>query len=123
MRRTSIAPDPSAVLHTEPLNSLDIGTVTWTPLTEEFGFSNMYLTASYASGLAGMGIGCFFLIPIAISFGRKPLYIFASLVMVLVNVGQAMFHTHAQYIILQVVAGLAGSINDTIMQMTVGLHF
>lgn len=39
--------------------------------------------------------------------------------MVLVNVGQAVFKTKTQYMVLQVLAGLAGSINDTIVQMTV----
>lgn len=43
-----------------------------------------------------------------------------TLTMVLVNVGQAIFETRAQYIVLQVLAGLEGSTNDTIIQISVG---
>lgn len=39
--------------------------------------------------------------------------------MVLVNVGQATFKTRTQYLVIQVISGIAGSVNDTIFQMTV----
>lgn len=99
--------------------SLDVGTVTWPSLTEELGYGSKYLNDSYAAGLGGMAIGCVFFIPAADLIGRKPVYIFASLTMVLANIGQASFQTRAQYIVLQTIAGLAGSVNDTIIQMTV----
>lgn len=85
----------------------------------ELGFEYEFLNNSYAAGLAGMTIGSIFFIPAAMIFGRKPVYLFAALTMVLVNVGQARFQTKVQFIVLQVLAGLAGSINDTIIQMTV----
>ncbi|KAF9894360.1 hypothetical protein FE257_007863 [Aspergillus nanangensis] len=81
-------------------------------------FTLMVFT-TYAAGLAGLAIGCIFFIPLAVMLGRKPVYIFAATVMVLANVGQALFQTRAQYLILQVIAGLAGSVNDTIIQMTI----
>lgn len=97
-----------------------MGTVTWNALEDELGFDSGFLNNSYAAGLAGMTVGCIFFIPAALIFGRKPVFFIASLTMVLVNVGQALFRTKTQYIVLQVIAGLAGSINDTIIQMTVG---
>ncbi|KAF7592265.1 hypothetical protein BBP40_000467 [Aspergillus hancockii] len=99
--------------------TLDVGTVTWPSLTAELGYEAEYLNASYAAGLAGLTIGCVFFIPVAVIFGRKPVYIFASTTMALVNVGQALFQTKAQYIALQVLAGLGGSVNDTLIQMTI----
>ncbi|KAB8230236.1 major facilitator superfamily domain-containing protein [Aspergillus alliaceus] len=99
--------------------TLDVGTVIWPSLTAELGYRSKYLNDSYAAGLAGLAIGCIFFIPAAVLFGRKPVYIFASLAMVLVNIGQALFQTRVQYIVLQVLAGLAGSVNDTIVQMTI----
>lgn len=100
-------------------NRLDVCTVTWDAMGAELGFEYGFLNNSYAAGLAGMTIGSIFFIPAAMIFGRKPVYLFAALTMVLVNVGQARFQTKVQYIVLQVLAGLAGSINDTIIQMTV----
>ena len=85
----------------------------------DLGFEYEFLNNIYAAGLAGMTIGSIFFIPAAMIFGRKPVYLFAALTMVLVNVGQARFQTRVQFIVLQVLAGLAGSINDTIIQMTV----
>ncbi|OJJ31457.1 hypothetical protein ASPWEDRAFT_54605 [Aspergillus wentii DTO 134E9] len=99
--------------------TLDVGTVTWNALEDELGFDSGFLNNSYAAGLAGMTVGCIFFIPAALIFGRKPVFFIASLTMVLVNVGQALFRTKTQYIVLQVIAGLAGSINDTIIQMTI----
>ncbi|KAI9041846.1 major facilitator superfamily domain-containing protein [Aspergillus affinis] len=99
--------------------TLDVGTVTWPSLTAELGYDSEYLTYSYAAGLAGLGVGCVLFIPAAVLLGRKPVYLCASLTMVFVNVGQALFRTKAQYIVLQVLAGLAGSVNDTIIQMTI----
>lgn len=89
----------------------------------ELGFKYDFLNASYAAGLAGLAVGCIFFIPAALIFGRKPVYVLASMTMVLTNVGQALFQTRIQYIVLQALAGLAGSINDTIIQMTVCLLF
>lgn len=93
--------------------------MTWPSLTDELGYDSEYLTYSYAAGLAGLGVGCVLFIPAAVLLGRKPVYLCASLTMVLVNVGQALFRTKTQYMVLQVLAGLAGSVNDTIIQMTV----
>ncbi|BAE64630.1 unnamed protein product [Aspergillus oryzae RIB40] len=105
---------------TIPMNHcLDVGTVTWPSLGEELGYGDGYLTDSYAAGLAGMALGCIFFIPAADLIGRKPVYLFASLIMVLANVGQATFQTRTQYIVLHTIAGLAGSVNDTIIQMTI----
>ncbi|KAH8434396.1 uncharacterized protein LDX57_012044 [Aspergillus melleus] len=99
--------------------TLDVGTVTWPSLTAELGYDSEYLTYSYAAGLAGLAVGCVLFIPAAVLLGRKPVYLCASLTMILVNVGQALFQTKTQYIVLQVLAGLAGSVNDTIIQMTI----
>lgn len=85
----------------------------------ELGFEYEFLNNSYAAGLAGMTVGSIFFIPSALIFGRKPVYLFAAMTMILVNVGQARFQRKEQYIVLQVLAGLAGSVNDTIIQMTV----
>ncbi|KAG2416233.1 hypothetical protein HFD88_007426 [Aspergillus terreus] len=99
--------------------TLDVGTVTWPSLSSELGYGNAYLNNTYAAGLAGLAIGCIFFIPLASMVGRKPVYMAAATVMVLVNVGQALFQTKTQYVVLQVLAGLAGSVNDTIIQMTI----
>lgn len=99
--------------------SLDVGTVTWPSLSSELGYGNAYLNNTYAAGLAGLAMGCIFFIPLASMVGRKPVYMAAATVMVLVNVGQALFQSKTQYVVLQVLAGLAGSVNDTIIQMTV----
>ncbi|KAB8259763.1 major facilitator superfamily domain-containing protein [Aspergillus pseudonomiae] len=98
--------------------TLDVGTVTWPALMEDLGYGEEYLNNSYASGLAGMAIGCIFFIPAADLLGRKPVYMFASFALVLSNIGSAVFQTRVQYIVLQAIAGLAGSVNDTIIQMT-----
>jgi len=86
----------------------------------ELGFESDFLNASYAAALTGLAVGSVLFAPSALIFGRKPVYLCATLTMVLVNVGQAMFKTKTQYIVLQVLAGLAGSINDTIIQISVG---
>lgn len=97
--------------------------MTWAAMAEELGFSYNFLNAGYAAGLGGLAIGCFFLIPSAVLFGRKPVYIFATFGMLLVNIGQAVFTTRTQYIALQVLSGLLGSVSEVLVQMTASLQF
>lgn len=51
----------------------------------ELGFGYNFLNNSYAAGLAGLAVGSVFFVPAALIFGRKAVYLFASITMVLVN--------------------------------------
>ncbi|KAI8713849.1 hypothetical protein NCS52_01230700 [Fusarium sp. LHS14.1] len=53
---------------------------TWGPMQKELGFSDEALTASYAIGCACLAVGAVLLVPFALKFGRRPFYLFSSLV-------------------------------------------
>jgi MFS family permease len=99
--------------------SLDIGTVIWTPLNTELGISYENLTNSFAVNLAGLGVGCIGLIPLAIIYGRRTLYIVSALVQFGCAVWQAKMQTTGDLIGSNILSGIAGSVSESIVQMTI----
>ncbi|QNP95575.1 YALIA101S08e04764g1_1 [Yarrowia lipolytica] len=96
-----------------------IPTVFWGPLNEELGFTFDQLNNGYAMGLAGLGLGCPFLIPFANKFGKRPVYLCGIAAVVGTAIWQAkMYHPYDMYI-ATFIDGLAASLTETIIQMTV----
>lgn len=96
-----------------------IPTVFWGPLNEELGFTFDQLNNGYSMGLAGLGLGCPFLIPFANKFGKRPVYLCGIAAVVGTAIWQArMYHPYDMYI-ATFIDGLAASLTETIIQMTV----
>lgn len=77
------------------------------------------LTAASAVGLAGTALGCIFLIPCAIKYGRRPVYIISLAVMSACAAWQAKMTSIGEMYAIMMISGLAGATNETIVQMTV----
>ena len=98
---------------------LDIGTVIWFPLNTELGISFVMLSNSFATNLAGLAVGCIFLIPLAGMFGRRPVYLISTLVQFATAVWQAKMMTSGDLLGSNVLAGIAGAVSESIVQMTI----
>ncbi|KAH7141983.1 major facilitator superfamily domain-containing protein [Dactylonectria macrodidyma] len=64
-------------------------TPTWGPMNIELGFSYETLTNSYAVGSAGLAISAIPFIPLALKFGRRPIYLGSLIIAVPLNVWAA----------------------------------
>ncbi|KAM6520091.1 hypothetical protein FALCPG4_013643 [Fusarium falciforme] len=91
----------------------------WQDFNEELGMSYDALNNGYATNMAGLSVGCIIFIPLALRIGRRPVYIVTALVMFAAAVWQAEMQTVGDMIGANLVAGVAGAVNEALFQVTV----
>ncbi|RSL58631.1 hypothetical protein CEP54_007676 [Fusarium duplospermum] len=91
----------------------------WQDFNEQLGMSYDALNNGYATNMAGLSVGCIIFIPIALRVGRRPVYIVTALVMFAAAVWQAEMQTVGDMIGANLVAGVAGAVNEALFQVTV----
>ncbi|KAJ5947353.1 hypothetical protein N7466_000368 [Penicillium verhagenii] len=98
---------------------IDVATVTWGSMNEELGFSFALLNDSYAAGCGALCIGGIILIPFALKFGRRPIYIFSTAVQCGISVWSAKMETVADLMLVNVLSCIVGALAEVLVQMTV----
>ncbi|KAJ9148273.1 Serine/threonine kinase 16 [Pleurostoma richardsiae] len=98
---------------------INASTPTWGPMNEELGYSYEILNDSYAAGCACLAIGSLLLIPFALKFGRRPLYLFSTILQFALSIWSAKMRTVADLMLINVLQCLFGSLAETIVQMTI----
>lgn len=88
-------------------------------MQKELGFSDEDLTASYAIGCAFLAVGALLLVPFALKFGRRPLYVVSSLVQFGVSIWSAKIHTVADLLLVNVFIATFGALGEVLVQMTI----
>ncbi|KAJ3549942.1 hypothetical protein NM208_g245 [Fusarium decemcellulare] len=91
----------------------------WQDFNEELGMSYDMLNNGYATNMAGLAVGCVVFIPIALRIGRRPVYIITGLIMFAASTWQAKMQTIGDMIGTNLVAGVAGAVNEALFQVTV----
>ncbi|KAF5011312.1 hypothetical protein FDECE_2562 [Fusarium decemcellulare] len=91
----------------------------WQNFNEELGMSYDTLNNGYAANMAGLSIGCIIFIPIALRIGRRPVYLVTALIMFACGAWQAEIYTVGDMVGMNVVAGIAGAVNEALFQVTV----
>ncbi len=66
-----------------------------------------------------MALGCVVFVPIALRYGRRPVYISTSLLMLACTVWLAKMKSLGDYMGVSIVAGVAGCVNEALFQMSV----
>ncbi|KAL5333331.1 MFS general substrate transporter [Aspergillus crustosus] len=94
-------------------------TPTWSPMQDELGYSYEILNDSYAAGCAALGIGSVILIPFALKFGRRPLYILSTVVQLGVSIWSAKMQTVVDLMLINVIQCFFASLAESIVQMTI----
>lgn len=98
-----------------------ISTVVWSQMNDELGFAYTDLNYSYATSAAALSVGCIFFTPLAMRFGKRPVYLLTSAILVAGEVWSARMMTITDLYITNIIMGLAGSVWETLFQMTVHL--
>lgn len=102
---------------------INVATPTWGPMQKELNFSGAELNASYAIGCAFLGIGAVLLIPFALKFGRRPLYVLSSLAQCGISVWSAKMQTVAELLLVNVLGNGVGALAEVMVQMTIANVF
>ncbi|KIW10970.1 hypothetical protein PV08_10269 [Exophiala spinifera] len=91
----------------------------WQDFNIELGMSYAILNDGYATNMATLSVGCIFLVPLALRFGRRPIYLLTALVMLAAAIWQAKMQTIGDMIGANAISGFAGAVNEAIFQVTV----
>lgn len=94
-------------------------TVTWGAMGEELGFDFDTLNNSYAAGCGSLCIGGIFLIPFALKYGRRPVYILTLLLEMGVAIWSAKIQNVADLMCINIFSCLFGALCEILMLMTV----
>ncbi|EGU81784.1 hypothetical protein FOXB_07708 [Fusarium oxysporum f. sp. conglutinans Fo5176] len=98
---------------------IDVATPTWGPMHEELGYSYEALNNSYAAGCASLAVGACVLIPFALKYGRRPIYIFSSCIHFGVAVWSARQQTVPELMMVNIISCFVGALAEVVVQMTV----
>ncbi|KAH8680394.1 serine/threonine kinase 16 [Ilyonectria robusta] len=98
---------------------INAATPTWGPMNQQLGFSYEVLNDSYAAGCASLAIGSLLLIPFALKFGRRPLYLFSTMLQFALSIWSAKMQTIADLILINILQCFFGSLAEVIVQMTI----
>jgi MFS family permease len=85
----------------------------------QLGFSFEILEDSYAAGCGSLCIGAFFMIPFALTFGRRPVYLFSTAAQLAICIWSAKMETVADFMMVNILSCFFGALSEVIVQMTV----
>lgn len=102
---------------------LDIGFTAWANYQNDLGMTPGLLNSGTALGFAGLGIGSFVFIPLMHKYGRRPMYIFSTVVQLLASVWLARTQTGVDNLLSNLLAGIGGATCETIVQVTISDMF
>ncbi|KAF7523220.1 hypothetical protein G7054_g11849 [Neopestalotiopsis clavispora] len=98
--------------------SLSVQTNFWVQMSEDMNLSYEQLNDSLSANGAGCALGCVFVIPFSKKYGRRSTYILTTAVLAAVTWWSARMTTLAELYLTNLLSGLAGSVNETVAQMT-----
>ncbi|KAF4555035.1 Hypothetical protein D9617_3g021040 [Elsinoe fawcettii] len=93
--------------------------VFWRPISEDLDVTFEQLTNSYAVNLVGLATGCIFFIPFAVRYGRRTIYLISNFLLLATVIWSARMKTLADLYATNLIMGLGGAVNETIVQMTI----
>lgn len=106
-------------LHADWDRSIDAATPTWADMNTQLGFSYAILNDSYAIGCGTLCIGAFILIPFALKYGRRPIYLVSTLLQCAISIWTARLQNVADLLLVNALSCGLGALAEVIVQMTV----
>lgn len=85
----------------------------------ETGVTLEDLNNAYATSSGALALGCIFFVPLALRYGRRPVYIVTALLMSASAIWQGRARNTGDFIGANLIAGLAGAVNEALFQVTV----
>lgn len=92
---------------------------TWGPLADELGFSDATLTNTYAIGCATLAVGAPMLIPFALKYGSRSVYVISSVAQFAVSIWAAKTETVGDWWGVNSVQCWIGALAEVLIQMTI----
>lgn len=94
-------------------------TPTWGPMEDELGFTALLMNNTYAIGCATLALGSFMLIPFALKYGLRPIYVLSSAAQMAIMIWAARTYTAGDWWAVNALQCWVGSLAETMVQITV----
>ena len=107
------------VLSETHLSSLTVTPPLWQNISDELGISMDDLNYSYATAYAALTVAALIFIPLSIMYGRRPVYLATSVIMLASAIWMAKMQTTFDVIASNFLSGIAGSVNEALFNVTV----
>jgi MFS family permease len=88
-------------------------------MNEELGFSYDLLNDSYAAASSALTIGAVLLIPFALKYGRRPIYVISCALQFAICIWSAKMQTVADLMLTNILNCGLGALSEVVVQMTV----
>ncbi|KAH8892305.1 MFS general substrate transporter [Thozetella sp. PMI_491] len=98
---------------------ISASTPTWGPMGDELNFSTETLNDTWAIGCATLALGSFMLIPFALKYGLRPIYVLSSVAQLGIMVWGAETQTAGDWWGVNALQCWLGSLAECMVQMTV----
>ncbi|KAJ5126427.1 hypothetical protein N7448_005729 [Penicillium atrosanguineum] len=98
---------------------IDIGPVIWQDFEDLLHIPYPQLNNQYAVNCVSLGLGSIILVPLALKFGRRPVYLLTAVVVLLTTIWQAVLRDLANMMAAQVFNGIACAVGWTLVPITV----
>lgn len=85
----------------------------------DMGVSYTQLNQAMSINFVGLATGCIFFIPFAKKYGRRPIYIISAALMLATTFWMARMDSLTELYITNLLQGLAGATNESIVEITV----
>jgi MFS family permease len=91
----------------------------WQDITDELGITTENLNYGYATAYGSLTVACVIFIPLSINFGRRPVYLMTSLIMIASAAWMGCMKTTADVLGSNFLSGIAGAVNEALFNMTI----
>ncbi|KAJ5778144.1 hypothetical protein N7520_001390 [Penicillium odoratum] len=99
--------------------ALSVQTIFWQEMVVDLHTTYADLNKAMSVNFVGLASGCFLFIPFAKKYGRRPIYIISTILMVATSFWSASLHGLTGLYIANLLQGLAGATNEAIVEITI----
>lgn len=99
---------------------LSVQAIFWQQMVVDLHVTYTELNRAMSVNFVGLAMGCYLFIPLAKKFGRRPIYIVSTMLMVATSFWSASLTSLTDLYVSNLLQGLAGATNEAIVEITVG---
>ncbi|KAL2808279.1 major facilitator superfamily domain-containing protein [Aspergillus granulosus] len=99
--------------------ALSIQTIFWQLMVLDMNVTYTELNQAMSVNFVGLATGCVFFIPLAKKFGRRPVYLVSTALMLVTSFWSARMTRLSELYATNLLQGLAGATNESIVQITI----
>ncbi|KAJ5498090.1 Major facilitator superfamily domain general substrate transporter [Penicillium expansum] len=103
--------------------ALNIQAIFWQQMATDMKVTYAELNNAMSVNFVGLATGCIFFIPFAKKYGRRPVYIVSTAVMLATSFWSSKMNSLTELYVTNLLQGLAGATNESIAEITVSYIF